>query len=63
MRLVPITCLFAVAMLASDPASANVNVALASEGGVATASANTATQARVNDGNLRRVHAGYRAGG
>ena len=52
MRLVPITCLLAVAMLGSDPASAaSTNVALASAGGVATASANTATQALVNDGN------------
>jgi endonuclease/exonuclease/phosphatase (EEP) superfamily protein YafD len=51
MRLVPITCLLAVALLGSDPASASTNVALASAGGVATASANTATQALVNDGN------------
>ena len=62
MRLVPMTFLLAVAMLGSGPASetvnsyasqeefASTNVALASAGGVATASANTATQALVNDG-------------
>ena len=39
-------------MLGSDPASAaTINVALASAGGVATASTNTSTQALVNDGN------------
>jgi endonuclease/exonuclease/phosphatase (EEP) superfamily protein YafD len=50
MRLVPITGLLIVSMLGSDPASAATNVALASEGGVATANANTSTQALVNDG-------------
>ena len=50
MRLVPITGLLAVAMLGSDPASASTNVALASAGGVATASANPSTEALVNDG-------------
>src|SRR5215203_6470128 len=52
MRLVPLTGLLVVAMLCSDPASAaSTNVALASAGGVATASTNTSTQALVNDGN------------
>jgi endonuclease/exonuclease/phosphatase (EEP) superfamily protein YafD len=49
MRLVSVTGLLAVAMLGSDPASASTNVALASAGGVATANANTSTQALVND--------------
>jgi endonuclease/exonuclease/phosphatase (EEP) superfamily protein YafD len=64
MRLVRLTGLVVVAIFTSDPASKTVNsygllqggggstnVALASAGGVATASANTSTQALVNDGN------------